>query len=74
LTTLTELNTAVGAGLSILQVLGTGELTTKLVVKAAAFSATAKQKIEAAGGEAVELPQKPTWTRELHAAQAAAKN
>lgn len=55
--------------------LGTGELSTKLVVKAAAFSASAKQKIEAAGGEAVELPQKPTWTRAAHeAAQAAAKN
>ncbi|MEY3022912.1 MAG: ribosomal protein [Planctomycetota bacterium] len=33
-----------------LKVLGTGEITKKLVVVAAAFSATAKSKIEAAGG------------------------
>ena len=32
--------------------LGEGELTRKLTVKAAAFSATAKEKIEAAGGKA----------------------
>ncbi len=32
--------------------LGEGELTKKLTVKAAAFSATAKEKIEAAGGKA----------------------
>ena len=32
--------------------LGNGELTKKLTVKAAAFSETAKQKIEAAGGKA----------------------
>ena len=32
--------------------LGSGELTKKLTVKAAAFSETAKQKIEAAGGKA----------------------
>lgn len=32
--------------------LGRGELTKKLTVKAAAFSATAKQKIEEAGGKA----------------------
>ncbi len=34
------------------KVLGNGELTKKLTVKAAAFSATAKEKIEKAGGEA----------------------
>ena len=34
------------------KVLGGGELTKKLTVKAAAFSATAKEKIEKAGGEA----------------------
>lgn len=33
-----------------LKVLGTGDLTKKLTVVAAAFSATAKSKIEAAGG------------------------
>ncbi|NLG83472.1 MAG: 50S ribosomal protein L15 [Firmicutes bacterium] len=35
-----------------LKVLGTGSLTRKLVVKAHAFSATARAKIEAAGGKA----------------------
>ena len=34
------------------KVLGNGELTKKLTVKAAAFSATAKEKIEKVGGEA----------------------
>ncbi len=34
------------------KILGNGELTKKLTVKAAAFSETAKQKIEAAGGKA----------------------
>jgi large subunit ribosomal protein L15 len=33
-----------------IKVLGNGELTKKLVVKAASFSASAKEKIEAAGG------------------------
>ena len=34
-----------------LKVLGNGELKKKLTVKAAVFSATAKEKIEAAGGK-----------------------
>ena len=34
-----------------LKVLGNGELTKKLTVKATVFSATAKEKIEAAGGK-----------------------
>ena len=34
------------------KILGVGELTKKLTVKAAKFSATAKEKIEAAGGKA----------------------
>ena len=34
------------------KVLGNGEITKKLTVKAAAFSESAKQKIEAAGGKA----------------------
>ena len=38
-----------------LKVLGKGELTKKLTVKAAAFSAAAKEKIEAAGGKAEEV-------------------
>ena len=35
-----------------IKILGNGELTKKLTVSVAAFSASAKQKIEAAGGEA----------------------
>ena len=35
-----------------LKVLGNGEITKKLTVEAAAFSASAKEKIEAAGGKA----------------------
>lgn len=37
------------------KVLGNGTLTKKLTVKAAAFSAVAKEKIEAAGGKAEEV-------------------
>ena len=37
------------------KVLGRGELTKALTVKAAAFSESAKQKIEAAGGKAEEV-------------------
>ena len=35
-----------------IKILGNGELTKKLTVSVAAFSASAKQKIEAAGGKA----------------------
>ena len=35
-----------------IKILGNGALTKKLTVKAAAFSASAKEKIEAAGGKA----------------------
>ena len=38
-----------------LKVLGQGELTKKLTVKANVFSASAKEKIEAAGGKAEEV-------------------
>ncbi len=38
-----------------LKVLGNGELTKKLTVKAVVFSATAKEKIAAAGGQAEEV-------------------
>ena len=38
-----------------LKVLGAGELTKKLTVKATVFSATAKEKIEAAGGKTEEV-------------------
>ena len=38
-----------------LKVLGNGELTKKITVKATVFSATAKEKITAAGGQAEEV-------------------
>ena len=38
-----------------LKVLGNGELTKKLTVKAAVFSTAAKEKIEAVGGKAEEV-------------------
>ena len=37
------------------KILGNGELTKKLTVKATVFSATAKEKIEAAGGKTEEV-------------------
>ena len=45
-----------------LKVLGEGELTKKLTVKAAKFSAGARKKIEDAGGTVVEEPPMK-WTR-----------
>jgi large subunit ribosomal protein L15 len=44
------------------KVLGDGEVTAKLTVHAHKFSASARQKIEAAGGSVVELP----WVVERH--------
>jgi large subunit ribosomal protein L15 len=41
----------------LLKVLGTGELSRKLVVRAQKFSASARTKIEAAGGTVVELDE-----------------
>jgi large subunit ribosomal protein L15 len=55
-----------------LKVLGTGEIATALTVKAAAFSESAKSKIEAAGGQAVEVHEKTKWTRKAHEAAVAA--
>ena len=40
---------------ALVNTLGNGEVTTALTVKADAFSATAKSKIEAAGGQAVVI-------------------
>ena len=54
------------------QVLGDGDLALKLTIKAAKFSTSAKEKIQAAGGEAVEVPQKAKWTRALHKKKVAA--
>jgi len=42
----------------VLKVLGNGELTRKLKVSAHRFSAQAKEKIQKAGGEVIELPGK----------------
>ena len=42
----------------VLKVLGDGELTKKLTVVAHRFSGSAREKIEKAGGEIVELPGK----------------
>ena len=38
-----------------LKVLGNGDLSVKLTVQAAAFTASARQKIEAAGGTCEEI-------------------
>ena len=45
-----------------LKILGEGELTKKFTVTAAKFSASARTKIEAAGGSVNEMPKKK-WTR-----------
>lgn len=45
-------NGVLNKALDGLKVLGNGELTKKITVEAAVFSATAKEKIEAAGGKA----------------------
>ena len=45
---------------SPLKILGDGELTAKLTVHAHKFSGSARQKIEAAGGQVVEVP----WVHE----------
>lgn len=46
-----------------LKVLGGGELSKPLTVKAAAFSESAAAKIAAAGGTVEIIPLKPKWTR-----------
>jgi large subunit ribosomal protein L15 len=47
-------------GKAPVKVLGNGELSTKLVVSAHKFSASAREKIAGAGGELTELSLKPT--------------
>ncbi|KAF5839710.1 plastid/chloroplast ribosomal protein L15 [Dunaliella salina] len=49
-----------------LKVLGDGELKTGLSIKAGAFSASAKAKIEAAGGQAEVVAPRRKWTRAGH--------
>ena len=42
------------------KILGDGELTHKITVRAHKFTATARQKIEAVGGTIIEIPIKTT--------------
>lgn len=51
-----------------LKVLGTGELSKPLVVKAAAFSAAASEKIAKAGGKTEAIAAKPSWSRKAYEA------
>ena len=51
--------------MTCLQILGDGELKVALTIKATQFSASAREKIEKAGGSIVEVPQKVVWTRKL---------
>ncbi len=54
-----DVDTLIAAGIAskgeLVKVLGNGELTAALEVKANAFSASATQKIEAAGGKAIVI-------------------
>jgi large subunit ribosomal protein L15 len=50
------------------KVLGNGEISSKLTVRVHAFSASAKQKIEAAGGTCEELPRAAAPRREAEEA------
>ena len=56
----------------ILKVLGDGEISKSLKVTAHRFSKTAKEKIEKAGGEVIELPgKKPVVKNKMKSAQKA---
>jgi len=56
----------------LLKILGNGQLTKKLKVSAHRFSRQAKEKIEQAGGEAVELPGKKPVPKNKQKQRAAA--
>ena len=47
-----------GVGYDVLKILGNGEISKKLKISAHRFSKSAREKIEKAGGEIVELPGK----------------
>jgi large subunit ribosomal protein L15 len=47
----------------LVKILGSGELKKKVTVKAHAFSASAKEKIEAAGGTVEVIERKQPWRR-----------
>ena len=55
-----------------LKVLGDGDVSMPLKIKAAAFSASAREKLTASGGAAVDAPVREKWSREAAAAKAAA--
>ncbi|CAM6103491.1 unnamed protein product [Calypogeia fissa] len=46
-----------------LKVLGNGELSTKLTIKAGAFSGSARAKLEAVGSTLVDVPGRKKWVR-----------
>lgn len=52
--------------------LGDGELSKPLTIKAAKFSGSAMEKISAAGGQAEEIAGKAKWTRKGHKEMVAA--
>ena len=56
----------------MLKVLGDGELTKKLTVSAHRFSASAKEKIEKAGGSATIVPGRTPVARKKKAKKKAA--
>lgn len=56
-----------------MQILGDGELTAALTIKAEVFSSAARKKIEEAGGKMVETPKKVKWTRAIGRRRAKAK-
>ena len=55
-----------------LKVLGDGDVSMPLKIKAAAFSASAREKLTASGGAALDAPVREKWSREAAAAKAAA--
>jgi len=57
----------------VLKVLGDGELTKKLTVSAHRFSASAKEKIEKAGGSVAVIPGRTTVSEKRAQAKAAKK-
>lgn len=54
-----------------LKVLGEGEVPVQVTVKAAAFSKSAMEKLEAAGCTVEIVPVKEKWTRKAHEARMA---
>lgn len=57
-----------------LKVLGDGELSFALTIRAAQYSKSAKDKIEAAGGSALEAAVPQKWTRKAHEARVKAQS